>query len=195
MGLRLHIRRLQAQAGDVVLLFQDEADVLNVPYLTYVWAKKGIDLRVEAPGKMKKRCLCGVRDSRDGRLLVHVSQTKRTSDFLSLLSLIDKEYAPLAGQDRPPVVMVVDNGPSHTSHASKKALADRASWLSVEWLPKFAPELNDIERDWKVLKCRYLGNRNYAHELDLEKSIVSAIERLNAERERNRATLYCSPIL
>jgi hypothetical protein len=189
MGLRLHIRRLQAQTGDVVLLFQDEADVLNVPYLTRVWAKKGIDLRVEAPGKMKKRCLCGVRDSRDGRLLVHVSQSKRTSDFLSLLSLIDNEYAPLPGRVCPPVVMVLDNGPSHTSHATKKALLARSDWLFVEWLPKFSPELNDIERDWKVLKSRYLGNRNYAHEIDLEKSIIQAIEWLNAERRRNRATV------
>lgn len=184
MGLRLHIRRLQAQAGDVVLLFQDEAEVQNIPYLTRVWAKQGMDLRIEAPGKMKKWCLIGVRDSREGTLLVRLSKTKKTVDFVSLLGLIDREYGPLPNKDRPPVVLVLDNGPSHTSHATKKALALRASWLCVEWLPKFAPELNDIERDWKVLKSRYLGNRNYAHEVDLEKSIIKAIDQLNAERRK-----------
>jgi transposase len=40
---------------------------------------------------------------------------------------------------------VLDNGPIHTSKASRAALAARAHWLTVEWLPKYAPELNDIE--------------------------------------------------
>src|SRR5215213_8356561 len=43
-----------------------------------------------------------------------------------------------------PVVLVLDNGPIHTSKASRAALAARAHWLTVEWLPKYAPELNDI---------------------------------------------------
>jgi hypothetical protein len=52
VGLRLHLRRLQVQAGDVTLLFVDETDILNVPYLARVWARQGQDLRVEAPGKV-----------------------------------------------------------------------------------------------------------------------------------------------
>jgi transposase len=43
------------------------------------------------------------------------------------------------------VVLVEDNGPIHTSKLSLAALAARAHWLTVEWLPKYAPELNDIE--------------------------------------------------
>jgi transposase len=53
----------------------------------------------------------------------------------------------------------------------------------VEWLPKFSPEFNDIERDWRLLKRRYLGNRNYAHEGDLERSSIAALARLNADRD------------
>ena len=44
-----------------------------------------------------------------------------------------------------PVVLVLGNGPIHTSQAGRKALAAR-SWLTVEWLPMYALELNDIER-------------------------------------------------
>ena len=187
VGLRLHLRRLQAQAGDVNLLFVDETDALNVPYLARVWARQGRDLRVEAPGKVKRRCLSGAQDSRDGSLLAHLSRTKKTQDFLSLLGLIETKYGPREeGEARPAVVVVLDNGPSHTSHATRKALEARSSWLSVEWLPKFSPELNDIERDWRLLKRRYLGNRNYAHEGDLERSIIAALARLNADREVTR---------
>jgi hypothetical protein len=186
----LHLRRLQAQAGDVTLLFVDETDILNVPYLARVWARQGRDLRVEAPGKVKRRCLSGAKDSRDGSILAHLSRTKKTQDFLCLLGLIETKYGPRegggSGEARPEVVIVLDNGPSHTSYAARKALEVRSSWLSVEWLPKFSPELNDIERDWRLLKGRYLGNRNYAHEGDLERSIIAALARLNADRERIR---------
>jgi transposase len=47
-----------------------------------------------------------------------------------------------------PVVIVLDNGPIHVSKATLAALAERAHWLTVEWLPKYAPELNDIEVVW-----------------------------------------------
>ena len=40
---------------------------------------------------------------------------------------------------------MLDNGPIHVGNASRAALAARAHWLSLEWLPKYAPELNDIE--------------------------------------------------
>jgi transposase len=47
-------------------------------------------------------------------------------------------------------MLVEDNGPIHTS---KLALAARAHWLTVEWLPRYAPELNDIEPVWRDLKA------------------------------------------
>ena len=50
------------------------------------------------------------------------------------------------------MVLVEDNGPIHTSKLSLAALAARAHWLTVEWLPKYAPELNDIEVVWHDLK-------------------------------------------
>jgi DDE superfamily endonuclease len=189
VGLRLHLRRLQAFAGDITLLFVDEADVLNIPYLVHTWARKGINLRIEAPGKVKRRCLSGAHNARTRELFAHVSTTKRTSDFLCLLDLIEARYGPKSDSARDSareVVIVLDNGPSHTSHETRRALLSRASWLTVEWLPKFSPELNDIERDWRVLKGRYLGNRNYAHEGDLERSIFKALERFNADRVTGR---------
>ena len=54
-------------------------------------------------------------------------------------------FGPQPGQQAKPVVLVEDNGPIHTSKCSLAVLAARAHWLTVEWLPKYAPELNEIE--------------------------------------------------
>ena len=46
----------------------------------------------------------------------------------------------------------LDNGPCHTSKASRAALAARAAWLQVIWLAKYSPQLNPKEREWRQLK-------------------------------------------
>ncbi len=47
-GLRLALRKAQAEAGDIVLLRADESEALTHPYLARTWAKRGSDLRVPA---------------------------------------------------------------------------------------------------------------------------------------------------
>ena len=51
------------------------------------------------------------------------------------------------------VVLVEDNGPIHVSKLARNTLEARKHWLTVEWLPKYAPELNDIEVVWHDLKA------------------------------------------
>ena len=48
VGLRLKLRKAQAKAGDIVLLFADESEALTHPYLARAWARRGADLRVGA---------------------------------------------------------------------------------------------------------------------------------------------------
>ena len=37
----------------------------------------------------------------------------------------------------------------------------RALRLTVEWLPKYAPELNDIEVVWRDLKAHHLAHQTF----------------------------------
>src|SRR5271165_5373725 len=62
VGLRLQLRKQQAEAGDIVLLYGDESEALTHPYLARAWAKSGADLRVPAPGQAKKAAMLGSLD-------------------------------------------------------------------------------------------------------------------------------------
>ena len=79
------------------------------------------------------------------------------------------------------MVLVLDNGPIHTSKATARALAARP-WLTVEWLPKYAPELNDIERSWRDLKRHYLAQQTFRDVDHLDRTIHAAVRALNHER-------------
>jgi transposase len=184
-GLRRTLLKAQAEAGDIVLLFGDESEALTHPYLAHVWAKRGADLRVPAPGQSAKVAMLGVLDWARRELMVHTSRTKRSSDFIALLEEIDRRYGPKRGVAITPIVLVLDNGPIHTSKMSRAALAARAHWLTVEWLPKYAPELNDIEVLWRDLKRHHLAHQTFSGPEDLDCAIHEAVIKLNTERNRH----------
>ncbi len=145
MGLRLQLRKAQAEAGDIVLLYDDESEALTHPYLARAWAKRGADF------------------------IIHLEQ-------------LDRLYGPKPGQATKPVVLVEDNGPIHASRLSQAALEARRHWLTVEWLPKYAPELNDIEVVWHDLKAHHLAHQTFTDVAALDHEIHAAVEALNAER-------------
>ena len=85
VGLRLKLRRQQAEAGDIVLLYADESEALTHPYLARVWAKRDANLRVPAPGKVKKVAMMGAfawpRPQADRDYLAHQAQRRFHRSF------------------------------------------------------------------------------------------------------------------
>jgi transposase len=157
-------------------------EALTHPYLARAWAKVGADLRVPAPGQAKKVAMLGSLDYVTRQLIIHTSPTKQSSDFVAHLEQLDRLYGPKPGQPTRPVVLVEDNGPIHTSKLSLAALAARAHWLTVEWLPKYAPQLNDIELVWRDLKAHHLAHQTFADLGALDSAIRQAVDALNLER-------------
>jgi transposase len=72
--------------------------------------------------------------------------------------------------------------PIHVSKATLAALDARKHWLTVEWLPKYAPELNDIEVVWHDLKAHHLAHKTFTDIAALDRDIHAAVDSLNRER-------------
>ena len=119
--MRLKLRKAQAAAGDIVLLFCDESEALTHPYLARAWARRGADLRVPAPGQARKVAMMGTLDWGRRKLVVTTARRKRSSDFIAHLEELDRLYGPKPAAPIEPVVIVLDNGPVHTSKASRAA--------------------------------------------------------------------------
>ncbi len=113
------------------------------------------------------------------------SNTRRSADVASFLQDPDHPCGPKPGQRQSPVVIVLDNGPIHTGKATRAALAARAHWLSVGWLPRYAPELNDIETVWRDRKAHHLARQTFTDTDALDRTIHNAVEALNVERKPN----------
>jgi transposase len=187
---RLGLLQQQAEVGDIDLLYQDESECLTHPYLARTWAKRGEDLRIQAPGQAKKCAMFGCLDWGGNRLLVTTSAKKRSAEFIQFLEYVDTACGTV-NRIRP-LVMVLDNGPIHTSKASTAALAARP-WITVEWLPKYAPEANAIERTWKDLKENDLAQHTFTSVDDLARQIHLAVAERNQRRSRsaNPSSVLC----
>ena len=119
---------------------------------------------------------------------MHTSPAKRSTDFVALLDQLGATYG--TAERARPLVAVLDNGPIHRSKLTTRALAER-TWLTVEWLLKYAPELNDpgsrrrqaIERCWRDLKQYQLANHTFADPNALTRANPDAVTCLNHERQ------------
>jgi transposase len=56
-------------------------------------------------------------------------------------------------------ILVWDGLPAHKSQAMKEYLHSQRSWLRVERLPGYAPDLNPVETMWGNIKGQELANR------------------------------------
>ena len=88
-----------------------------------------------------------------GRMKLHFglqNQNVRTPDFKAWLRQLRRDI-------RRPIILVCDRYRVHRS-AVKQLLAEGCTWLTVEWLPPYAPDLNPAEAVWNHAKYVDLAN-------------------------------------
>jgi hypothetical protein len=81
------------------------------------------------------------------------------------------------------VVLLIDNAPWHRGQPINKALAENPH-LEFKRLPSYSPQLNPIERFWKVLRRRATHNRLFDTIADLKKSVRASLSYFQTVRQR-----------
>ena len=74
------------------------------------------------------------------------------------------------------MIVILDNGKYHHARALRPFLEKHRSKLSLEFLPPYSPELNPIERIWKLIR-KLCTHDTYFSELDhLRDAVVKQLE-------------------
>jgi transposase len=109
------------------------------------------------------------------------SKTRRLQRaFAEHLGRLGRRYA----KDKyPRVVILIDNAPWHAGAPIKEALAAYPQ-LELKRLPSYSPQLNVIERFWKLLRRRATHNRLFDTLADLKRSIRASICYFQTVRRR-----------
>jgi len=76
-------------------------------------------------------------------------------------------------------VVILDNAPIHTSKAFK---AEIEGWKQKKlYLPKYSPELNDIEILWKFSKYEWMPLDAYESKVKLQESVEEIMRKIGVE--------------
>ncbi len=176
VDVQLLLRKQQAEAGDIALPFGNESEAPTPSYITradlaHARAPRGTDLRVPAPGQALTIAMPDVLDHVSRTPVATTARTKRSPDFVVLPKRLDGLKP---GHPFEPVVRALDHGPIHISKLSRAAFATREHRLTVERLPKYAPELTDIEGSRRDLKAQHLAHRTFTAPNDRDATIHAA---------------------
>lgn len=169
----------QAEAGTIQLLFADEVDLNLLPGVLGCWTRRGRQWKVSTPGQNQKRYGFGAVNWMTGKVLRHIGGRKNSAGFCLLLDHICQHYRPKGAGVR--VVLVLDNYAIHHSRPTRDRLEQEASWLTVCWLPTYAPQLNPIELVWKHLRRRVTHN----HLFPSIEALVVAVEHFFAHLDEH----------
>ena len=119
----------------------------------------------------------GALDYYTGQLSVMLNQKKTSYEFMEFLSwLLGSVYA---GYDH--VYLFMDNCSIHKTQALMRFYEAHPDRITPIWNAAYAPNLNDIERAWGILKRRSIDNYYFGDTGNLQDAIIGAIKAYNAK--------------
>lgn len=177
---------LQHLPEDETAVFQDEADLQLNPKIGSMWMPHGVQAEVVTPGDNEKRYLAGSLHWRTGRLITTLGQKRDGKLFVAHLHELRRR---LLGRYRK-IHVICDNAKFHAECWEVWEFCHRyGEQVELHFLPKYAPELNPIERVWWRLHDAITRNHQCAN---MEALVELALEWLTQRRSyqvRDRAYL------
>jgi hypothetical protein len=188
--------RSKPEAGELVLLGQREARFLMVPTISRTLGVKGHWPVVGTRDCKDLLYVFGVVDVVSGSLHTNTlegpakagratgkGKTRRLQEaFAALLRHVGRAYP---GAQHKRVVLIIDNAPWHPGKPIDEALAEN-SHLEFKRLPSYSPQLNVIERFWKLLRRRATHIRLFGSLAELKRSLRASLSYYQTMRGRVR---------
>ena len=140
------------------IVFEDESGVSQQPVIRRTWAPRGHPpVLIHTGANWKRLSVAAVVAFRwDGRRSRLYFQTRPgTYTDMTLIAFLRALKWHFRGQR---VILIWDGLGAHKSRHMMAYLARQRSWLTVERLPAYAPELNPVEPVWGNVKGCELAN-------------------------------------
>lgn len=135
-----------------MILFSDEAGIKLEPKLGAVWSLKGKQPKVPTNSSWTRVNLTGFVDPIRGTIIVNTMLKGNGENFVKQLKLVREAYI-----IKRLITIYVDNAKWHKTKLVTDWLIDNPS-IKLEYLPKYAPNVNPIERHWWFLRKRTTQN-------------------------------------
>jgi len=177
---QLEPRLQEAEAAKRKVFFVDAAHFVMGAFLGMVWCFERLFIRT--PSGRKRYNVLGALDSQSKELI------KVTNDsYINSSTVCELIAAIRVAQSKIPITLVLDN--ARYQHC--QLVVDYANFMKVEllFLPSYSPNLNLIERLWRLVKAKALRNKYYSNFKRFKAGVDEVLESLDTKYREELETL------
>ena len=142
----------------------------------YGWILKGKTKELKSNTGRKRVNLHGALDIETLGVVIREDKTIDYESTLGLFGQLEKKHP--TGT----IWIIVDNATYYKSKEVKEYLED--SRIKIEFLPPYSPNLNIIERLWKLMHEEILNNKYYSSYLEFKEACLGFFDNIQDYREK-----------
>ena len=150
----------------VHLWCEDEVHFQRHSSLIRMWAPKGKQPRVLSPSVRHKVGFFGALNLKTGQLVTQEAPTFSARTFGDFI-----RYLLQSTQDK--IYLILDNARWHRAQDLKPFFEANRDRLVFIFLPAYSPELNPVERVWRITRRKVTHNRYFPSIEDLRIALLS----------------------
>lgn len=172
--------------------FLDESGISDKPTVRRSWAPRGQTPIIASPGHWRTRSVTGTivstpRGNRPQLYLRMVSGTISSPEFIRFVKHLRYH---VKGR----LVLLLDRLAAHRSKESSAFIKTQRRWLTLEWFPPYAPELNPIEYLWSASKRKDFANYCPDTIAELDSRIRRSVKRIRRQPDVLKGFLKASSL-
>ncbi len=170
---------------NIQLWCEDEVHFQRHSSLIRMWAPRGKQPRVLSPSVRDKVGFFGALDLKTGRLLTREAPTFSAETFGDFV-----RYLLQSTQGK--IYLILDNARWHKARALRELFYVNRNRIVRIYLPPYSPELNPVERVWRITRRQVTHNRYFQSNQDLKTSLLSTF--LKWEQPNTTLKTLCANI-
>lgn len=146
------------------VLFGDSVHPTQATKVSCGWIRTGEEKLINSTASRTRMNICGALNLEDMSLISASYETINTASITDFLSKVRKNYAPEIT-----IHYIIDQAGYHTSLETKEFAAKNN--IKLHYLPPYSPNLNPIERVWKVMNEKARNNKYFATAAEFRRSV------------------------
>jgi transposase len=152
-------------SDDELILFMDAVHPTQATKVTSGWIRKGVDKPIETTGSRTRMNIVGaVRLNHLAEAVVSDYETVNGSTIMAFLEQVKQKY--LSSHT---IHLILDGAGYHRSKEVKGKAVELG--ITLHYLPPYSPNLNPIERLWKVMNEYARNNRYFSNAKEFRQHI------------------------
>jgi transposase len=166
------------------ILFLDAVHPTMSTKITYGWIRKGSGKSIKTTASRTRMNIIGTIELANMKVHKKDYKTVNSESMIDFFDSIKKEYP-----DNNKIHIILDNGPYNASQKTKEAAKKRG--IELHFLPAYSPNLNPIERLWKIMNEYTRNNRFFKTAIEFRNCINSFFDKTwrdISESMKNRIT-------